>query len=128
MLCKTVKAEFGEKELHLAYTVNAMFQINDLLTENEQVMDILGACSQEDFKRFCEAVSILAQCGSQIREAEKLPASATPSATELGIRLTPLEFVVIKKAAMDAVLLGYGREVKDEDEEIDLELANLEKK
>lgn len=128
MLCRTVEAEYGKKKLHLAYTVSAMFQINDILDETENVMDILATNSENDFVKFCKTVSILAQCGAQIREFEKLPASAVPSATELSICMDPIELLKLKKAAMDAVLKGFGREVVDEDEEIDLELAKMEKK
>ena len=38
-----------------------------------------------------------------------------------------MEYISMKKEVMDAILLGYVREIVDEDEEIDVEMANLEK-
>lgn len=128
MLCRYTKARFKGQELSLAYTVSAMFQTNDLLKENEQIMDLLDEHSCDGFERFCEAVSILSRCGKQVRESEGLPGTAVPEPEELIACMQPMEYLEIKRAAMDAILLGYGREVVNENEEIDLELANLEKK
>lgn len=128
MLCRCTTAKFKGHEISLAYTVNAMFQTNDLLKDDEQIMDLLDEHSCDGFERFCEAVSILSRCGKQVRESEGLPGTAVPEPEELIACMQPMEYLEIKRAAMDAILLGYGREVVNENEEIDLELANLEKK
>ncbi|MCM1190745.1 MAG: hypothetical protein NC541_15830 [bacterium] len=128
MLCRYTTAKFKGQEIHLAYTVNAMFCINDLLQDGEQIFDLMEEQGQEGFKRFCGAVSILAGCGRQIRESEGLPGAACPEAEELCACMNLVEYLTIRRAAMEAVLLGYGREVVDENEEIDLDLEQLEKK
>lgn len=128
MLCRYTTAKFKGQELSLAYTVNAMFQTNDLLKDDEQIMDLMDEHNRNGFERFCEAVSILSRCGKQVRESEGLPGTAVPEPEELITCMQPMEYLEIKRAAMDAILLGYGREVVNENEEIDLELANLEKK
>lgn len=128
MLCRYTTAKFKGREMSLAYTVNAMFQINDLLKEEEQIMDLMSGQSREGFERFCAAVSILAGCGAQARESEGLPSVAPPDAEELCACMQPMEYLEIRRAAMETVLLGYGREVVNESEETDLELEQLEKK
>lgn len=128
MLCRYTTAKFKGQEIYLAYTVSAMFQTNDLLKDNEQVMDLMDEQGEEGFERFCETVSILAGCGAQVRESEGLSRTAYPNAEELRACMQPMEYLKIRRAAMEAILLGYGREVVDENEEIDLELAQLEKK
>lgn len=128
MLCRYTKVKYKGQELCLAYTVSAMFQTNDMLKDGEQTLDLLNEHSMEGFERFCKTVSILTRCGKQVRESEGLPATATPEPEELMACMQPMEYISLKKAAMDAILLGYGREIVDEDEEIDVELANLEKK
>lgn len=128
MLCRYTKVKYKGQEVCLAYTVGAMFQTNDLLNENEQAMDLMNGNNVEDFERFCKTVSILAMCGKQVREFEGLPATATPDEKELMACMQPMEYLEIRKEAMKAIVLGFGREVVDENEEIDLELANLEKK
>lgn len=128
MLCRYITTKFKGKEICLAYTVNAMFQTNDLLKDDEQIMDLLDDNSSNGFERFCKVISILARCGNQVRESEGLPGTSVPAEDELCTCMKPLEYLEIKRAAMDAILLGYGREVVDENEEIDLELKKLEKK
>lgn len=126
MLCKYAKAVFEGKTIYLAFTVNAMFRTNDLLKEGEDIMSLMGGGS--DFGRFCKAVNILAECGAQARESKGQPRPAVPAAEELSARMTPEEYLVIKREMINAILLGYGREVVDAEEETDLVLAELEKK
>lgn len=42
--------------------------------------------------------------------------------------VTPAKIIYLRTMAVEAINLGYGREVKDDDEEVDLVLAELEKK
>jgi len=128
MLCRYTKAKFKGELMCLAYTVSAMFETNDLLQEEEQIMDYMSGEGTEGFGNFCKVVSILAKCGAQVRESEGLPRTAMPEPEELIACMQPLEYITLKHAAMDAILLGFGREVTNTEEEIDLELANLEKK
>lgn len=126
MLCRYTVATFEGKELYLAFTVNAMFRINDLLREGEDIMSFLGGRS--DFERFCKMVNILAGCGAQVRESEGCSRPAVPAAEELYARMRPVEYIQIRQETINAILAGYGREVVDEEEETDLVLAELEKK
>lgn len=127
MLCRYTKAEFNGDVIYLAYTVNAMFDVNDLLQDDEQILDYMNGKGKEGFTRFCNVVSILAREGARVRESEGFPRPAMPGHENLLTCLQPMEYVNLKRAAMDAILMGFGREVENE-EEIDLELANLEKK
>lgn len=127
MLCRYTAAEFKGKEVYLAYTVNAMFRINDLLEEGEQIMELIDGKGDGGFRRFCRAVSILAVCGAQARESEGFPRSCVPQESELYECMQPVEYMKLKKEAINAILLGYGREVTDAEEEVDLELAEMEK-
>lgn len=128
MLCRYTKAKFKGKLIHLAYTVNAMFLITDMLEDGEEIMDIFEGKGKEGFKRFCSAVSILAACGAQAAEADGLPRSTVPEAEELCACMQPAEYVNIRRETMRAILLGYGQEIANEEEEVDEGLAELEKK
>lgn len=128
MLCRYTVAEFKGKEICLAYTVNAMFQIDDLLEDGEQIMELIDGKGEGGFRRFCRAVSILAMCGAQARESDGFPRPCVPQDKELYDCMQPVEYMKLKKEAVNAILLGYGREVTDAEEEVDLELAELEKK
>ncbi len=128
MLCRYTKANFKGKTMHLAYTVNAMFLITDMLEDGEEIMDIFEGKGKEGFRRLCSAVSILAACGAQAAEADGLPRTMVPEAEELCACMQPAEYVDIRRETMRAVLLGYGQEIANEEEEIDEGLAELEKK
>lgn len=125
MLCKYTRAKFEGKEFYLAFTVNAMFQTNDLMQEGEDIMSLMGGGT--DLERFCKTVHILAGCGAQVRESEGYSRPAVPAAEELFARMSPAEYMMIKQEMVNAILIGYGREVAGE-EETDLVLAELEKK
>lgn len=128
MLCRYTKARFKGKEMYLAFTVNAMFQITDMLGDGEEIMDVMEGKGAGGFVRFCEAVSILAGCGAQAAEADGHPRPAVPGAEELCACMQPAEYIGIKRETLKAVLLGYGQEITDEEEETDIGLAELEKK
>lgn len=128
MLCRYAVAKFKRKEMVLAYTVDAMFQMGDMLAESEQIMELFESRNADGFKRFCEAVSIMARCGARARESEGFPRPYIPEASELMENMLPIELVELKREAINAVLLGYGREIVNREEEVDIELANIEKK
>ena len=51
-----------------------------------------------------------------------------PNAETLAAAIMPLELIAMKAALPRAIELGYGREVREEDDEIDLGLAELRQK
>lgn len=128
MLCRYTTAKLGKNEIYLAYTVQAMFMLGDMLQEGEEIMGLLDGKDIDSLTRFCKAINILAMCGAQAREAEGFPRSYIPQDKELIVCMQPIEYITIKREAINAILLGYGREIIDPEEEIDLELAEIEKK
>jgi hypothetical protein len=128
MLARYTKAKFHEKEIYLAYTVNAMFQVNDMLEDGEDILSVFNGGNKEELGRFCEAVCILARCGAEARAADGYKDSYIPDEKEMISCMAPIEYMQIKKEAINAILLGYGREITNPDEEVDLELNELEKK
>ncbi len=128
MLCRYTTAKYKENDLYFAYTVNAMFQVNEMLEENEKLFSLLNVSNEKEMDRFCKLISILARCGAQVRESEGNPRPMVPEPDDMLSCISPVEFVAIKGAAINAILLGYGREVHDTQEEVDQGLAELEKK
>ena len=126
MLAKTEKCVLAGKEIHLAYTVNAIFEINDLLGERE-LFEVLGTNDRENFSAFCEIIRILAVNGALCRQAQGYgQRDALPENGQWEASLTPREYIDAKNSALHAVLKGLGRETAEE-EEVDLGLLELEK-
>ncbi len=128
MLAKYTKAVIGGKEVEFSYTVAAMFEINGVLGE-EDLYEILMDMGGKKFGKFCDILGILSKCAANAREAEgSEQKNRVVTSEELKACMSPAEYIACKKAAMDAVLLGYGREIADGEEETDIGLAELEKK
>lgn len=127
MLGKAVECRLQGRKVYLAYTLNAMFDINEYLGERE-LMEVLGRSGREYYPDFCAVLCILAENGELCRRAQGYDAGAMLTKEELAAtNLTPKEYLDTKNQAIRAVLLGLGRELQPEDEEIDLGLAELEK-
>ena len=127
MLIKTVECNLIGKKIHLAYTVNAMFDINDILGEKD-LFDVLGRNDRENFTSFCEILSVLAENGGQCRHEAGYSKESMVTVKELKSKMLPGDYLTAKSAALQAITMGLKREVIDEDEEIDEGLAELEKK
>jgi hypothetical protein len=128
MLARYTKAVFRGHDIYLAYTVSAMFRINDMLNDGDELLTVLDGRDEAGIERFSKAVCILAQSGAKAREAEGHEKPYVPEVEEMCAFIIPAEYMAIKKASIDAIMQGYGREVTNPDEEIDLELSKLEKK
>jgi hypothetical protein len=128
MMARYTKAKLNGKEIYLAYTVSAMFQINDMLEDGQDLLSVLSGGNEKELERCCEAICILARSGAKARTMEGYEASYAPTKEELLTCMLPIEYMQIKKEAVNAILLGYGREIADPNEEVDMELAELEKK
>lgn len=127
MLVKTVECSVAGKKVHLAYTVNAMFDINDIIGEKD-MFEILGENDRKNFQAFCEIIAVLAENGEQCRRQAGYPKGETVSANELKVKMIPRDYMDAKSAALQAIMIGLKRGVIDQDEEIDEGLAELEKK
>lgn len=127
MLTKTVECRVVGKTVHLAYTVNAMFDINDIIGEKD-LFEILRKNDRESYPMFCQIVSMLAENGEKCRREDGYPKGETVSSQKLQTKMLPTEYFEVKNAVMQAIMLGLRREIVDEEEEIDEGLAELEKK
>lgn len=128
MTCGYTTTEFNGRKISLAYTVGAMFELNDMLEEGETVLSLLECKNADGLDKMCRCIEVLARNGAGVMEGMGFTRPYTPDKKELHTFMRPTELVTIKKAALDAILIGYGREVENPEEEVDLELANLEKK
>lgn len=127
MLAKYVEACMGGRKLFLAFTVTAMFQINELLGDQE-LFEVLSCTGKQGFEQFCDIIRVLSCSGETIRQQEGYGKQEPLTKEQVAAYMTPVEYLELKKAAMDAVMIGYGREIVDEKEEVDVGLAELEKK
>lgn len=122
---KAVKFTLAGRERYLAFTVEAMFQIEERFGGAEKLVEAMRADGRESCTAACGAAAILAEQGELARRSLGYePQPITPEADIL-VSMTPSDMAALKLAIPAAMTLGFGREVEQEDDEVDLGLAEL---
>ena len=125
---RTVKAEIGGVERVLNYSVDVMFAMMEKFGGLDDALVKLNGTGPESFAAVCWFALALARDGELLRRDQGEAPLTMPEAGDFSPRMHPLEFALLRAAVIEAVTLGYQREIVREDEEIDLGLAELEKK
>ena len=122
---KAVKINLAGRERHLAFTVEAMFQIEEAFGGTAELNGRLMENSRESFADACKAAAILAEQGELARRHMGYEPSPLLSAEDVAATTDPLGLPVLKSAVISAITLGFGREIVPENDEVDLGLAEL---
>ncbi|MDE7261957.1 MAG: hypothetical protein K2N78_07885 [Oscillospiraceae bacterium] len=122
---KAVKFVLAGRERYLCFTVEAMFQIQDLCGGSNELMDLIQNNTREGFATTCKAVEILAEQGELVRRSMGYDPEPMVSAETISATTAPGDMAALKLAIPAAISLGYGREVEPENDEVDLCLAEL---
>lgn len=117
-------------EISMAYTVTAMIAINKLLKQDDgeslELVPVILGDDPDTFELFTEIVEILNYSGELLRKSRGLDDGESLSAARISASLSPKDLLTLKKAAMDTIIAGLGRE--ENNSEVDMGLAELEKK
>lgn len=122
---KTVKIELAGRERYLCFTVEGMFQIEERFGGVQELTDTMRANSRTGFEAACGAAAILAEQGELCRRSMGYEPEPLCSAEDIAATTAPSNLAQLKLAVVSAINLGYGREIKPENEEVDLGLAEL---
>ena len=109
---KAVKITLAGRTQYLAYTGEAMFQLQEKFGTAAELLGAIGKNTRDGLSVACEAAAILAEQGELARR-------------HLGYDKGPIIEAATIRAIPAAMELGYGREVVEENDEIDLGLAEL---
>lgn len=122
---KAVKLTLAGREQHLAFTVEAMFQIEEKFGGSGELLEAMKDSGREGFSTACRAAAILAEQGELARRSLGYDPQPLVKADAIAAGMAPSEIAELKMDIMAAISLGYGREVEPEQDEIDLGLAEL---
>lgn len=122
---RVVKTRLASREQYLAFTVEAMFQIEEKFGGSGELLEAMKDSGREGFSAACRAAAILAEQGELARRSLGYGPQPLVEAEAIAASMTPSEIAGLKLDIMAAVSLGYGREVEAEQDEIDLGLAEL---
>ena len=122
---KAVKINLAGRERHLCFTVEAMFQIEERFGGAQELTDTMEANSRTGFEAVCGAAAILAEQGELCRRSMGYKPEPLCSAEDIAVTMVPTDLARLKLAVVSAITLGYGREIRPENDEVDLGLSEL---
>ena len=122
-----VSVKINGQEYDLLFNGAAMFTMQDAFgTDNiNELIDEGGALG---FQRACKIAVILAEQGELLRRFMGYDPRPMLTEEETRLSVTPISIIMLKTALSKALYDGYSRNTKDENDEIDLGLAELNKK
>ncbi len=123
---KAAKIHLTGRERYLAFTVEAMFRIEEEFGSPGELIESMQRGGREGFASSCRAAAILAEQGELARRSLGYDPQPMADAEAIAASLTPAGLAELTMAVVSAVSLGFGREVEAENDEVDLGLAELE--
>ena len=124
---KAKKITVGGKEYYLVFNAAAKFALDELCGD-QSIVEITQPNTKEAHEFLFKAVAILAEQGELVRRRLGYDKVEMLKEDDLPLLLTPIEIMGLKTALYQAVAIGYGREIKDDRQEVDLVLLELQKK
>lgn len=122
---KAVRIELAGRTRYLCFTVEGMFQLQDKFGGVLELLEAIQGDTREAFTAATEAAAILAEQGELTRRSLGYEAEPIVDADTLAATTAPSGLPALKLAIPKAIELGYGREIQNENDEIDLGLAEL---
>ena len=122
---KAVKFHLAGRDQYLAFTVEAMFQVQEKFGGTTELLDAMQDSGREGFSAACRAAAILAEQGELARRSLGYDPEPMPDEGAIAASIQPGEIAALKLAIPSAMALGFGREVEPGNDEVDLGLAEL---
>lgn len=113
---------------YLCYSIAVMFDMADKYGDISKALEIIQDNSREAFEAVQWFAMRMANEGELCRRDEGYYPQPMVTETEVSMRMAPSEFATLREAVVDAISVGYRREVEDSTEEKDLGLEELNAK
>lgn len=115
------------KDYFLIFNGSAKFAIDELCGD-ESIVTLTQPNTREAIEYLYKAVSILAEQGELVRRHFGYDRGDMLTVESIQLLTTPTDNPELKLAVYQAITRGYGREIEDDEKEVDLVLQELEKK
>lgn len=113
---------------YLCYSVAVMFDMGDTYGDISKALDIIQDNSREAFDAVQWFAMRMANEGELCRRDAGYDPQPMVTEKEVSMRMAPSEFATLREAVVDAISVGYRREVEDSKGEKDLGLEELNAK
>jgi len=124
---KAEQITLNGKNYYLVFNGVAKFAIDELCGE-QLIWDLILPGTSEAHSYLCKAVSILAEQGELVRRYYGYDHGEMLAAEEALLFIKPDDISSLKLALNKAIARGYGREIEDDEKEVDLVLQEIQKK
>jgi hypothetical protein len=123
---KTIRVEIGKKTYYLAFTVGAMFEIQDKHGGVKQFLETLDGHTRAGIDAICEATALLAEQGELTRRHFGYDNQDMLTPENVKLSLQPFEVAELITSIHNAISLGFSREVNTDNGDEDIGLTELE--
>ena len=123
---REVLVTLAGQEYPLLFNGAAMFSVREKFGDGN-LAELIAPNTAEAFNNLCQLIGVLAEQAELARRYMGHSAGAILTADMVRALASPLDMIVLKQAAIRAVILGYGRDIPDNDE-VDLLLSEIQKK
>lgn len=124
-----IYAVINGEERPLNYSIEVMFNMTDKYGTIRAALEVIDGAGMESFDAVKWFAIQMANDAELCRRAEGYDARPMIQDSDITPRIRPVDYEALRGAVIDAITLGYKRELpKDEDEEIDVGLEELREK
>lgn len=126
---RMLKATFHQKTVYFCYTISVLFDAVEKFGTVQLALDMLQSDGKDAYDAVQWFAARLSQEGAVCRREMGYECPEILTEAEVSLRMPPVEFSLLREAVVEAVSLGYRREIPDgENQERDLGLEELNEK
>lgn len=125
---RMVEAEIGGRKCRFNYSIDVMFDAVDKFGSSDELLRKMQSEGRESYEPTVWAAVRMSEDAALARKDAGYDPEPALSEDELKRRMSPYDYMQLKRAVVDAILAGMTREEKSDDEAVDEGLEELERK
>lgn len=125
---RMIKTLINGEERDLNYSIEVMFKMTDKFKDVQNALEAINDNNKKGFEAVRWFAVEMANDAELCRKEAGYEPRKMLKESDISARMKPLEFVQLRENVVAAIVAGYVREEKDEDEETDLGLMELQSK
>lgn len=111
----------------MVFTATAMFEAEEVFGGSNEMLSAISAGGKKGFDALCKAAAVLAEQGELVRRYMGHEPRPIMEQQDIRAVMTPADVGDLTQRVINAVTLGYKRDVENH-EDVDLGLIELEQK
>lgn len=125
---RMITAHINGEDRQLNYSIEVMFAMTDKYGNITKALDIIQSGGKDGFEAVRWFAVQMANDAELARRESGLAPKPMLTLDAITSHIRPIDFEILTAGVVEAISLGYKREVIPEDEEVDLGLAELQAK